>query len=163
MRDLGLLIVRRNDADFLTDKCLPIQSSVHDAARAGSEKILRMLKDAGANMTQKTGNGSLPLHYAVQYDKVDAVKYLLNLDEYMERGVVDIANASGQTALHIAARYGKDKSVEQLLAFNANTLLLDKIGRTAEAVAKELKYVSFLVLGESLTLFVCHPCATIVF
>ena len=134
------------------------QSPVHDAARSGSEKSLRLLKDEGANMVIKTGNGSTPLHYAAQYDKIDAVKYLLNLDEYMAKGVVDIANASGQTALHVAARHGKDKSVEQLLAFNANTLLLDKIGRTAESVAKEQKYVPFLVLRENLSLFVCHTC-----
>jgi hypothetical protein len=43
-----------------------LQSPVHDAARAGSEKCLRLLKDAGANMYLKTGNGSTALHYAAQ-------------------------------------------------------------------------------------------------
>eukprot|EP00802_Teleaulax_amphioxeia_P008986 Tamp_08999.p1 GENE.Tamp_08999~~Tamp_08999.p1 ORF type:complete len:209 (+),score=63.62 Tamp_08999:328-954(+) len=114
-------------------------SPVHDAARAGSEKCLRSLKQAGADMTLQTGNGSTALHYAAQYDKVDIVKYFLGALDGTE-GLVDIANASGQTALHVAARHGKDKTVEALISFNANTLLLDKIGRSAEALAEEFKF-----------------------
>ena len=97
-----------------------------------------MLKQAGADMTLKTGNGSTALHYAVQYDKFDVVKYLLNLDN--TDGLVNVANASGQTALHVAARHGKEKTVEALIAFNANTLLLDKINRTAEKLAADEKF-----------------------
>jgi len=90
-------------------------------------------------MTLQTGNGSTALHYAAQYDKVDIVKYFLGALDGTE-GLVDIANASGQTALHVAARHGKDKTVEALISFNANTLLLDKIGRSAEALAEEFKF-----------------------
>lgn len=42
---------------------------------------------------------------------------------------------ASQTALHVASRHGKEKSVEALLAFNANTLLQDKIERTAQSLA----------------------------
>lgn len=111
------------------------QSPVHDAARAGSEKCLRLLKDAGANMTLKTANGSTALHYASQYDKFDVARYLLNLDN--TEGLVDVANAMGQTALHIAAKNGKEKTVEVLLEFNANTLKQDKIHKTAEMLATD--------------------------
>jgi hypothetical protein len=115
------------------------QSPVHDAARAGSEKCLRSLKQAGADMKLQTGNGSTALHYAAQYDKFDVIKYFLGALDDTE-GLVDIANASGQTALHVAARYGKEKSAEALLSFNANVLLLDKIGRSAEKLAEENKF-----------------------
>ena len=90
-------------------------------------------------MKLQTGNGSTALHYAAQYDKFDVIRYFLGALDDTE-GLVDIANASGQTALHVAARYGKEKSAEALLSFNANTLLLDKIGRSAEKLAEENKF-----------------------
>ena len=88
------LLAQKADATVVTEDNW---SPVHDAARAGSEKCLRMLKDAGANMTLTTGNGSTPLHYAAQYDKVDVVKYLLNLDE--AEGLIDVTNATGQVSM----------------------------------------------------------------
>lgn len=54
------------------------------------------------------------------------------------RKVADLATfifMSSQTALHVASRHGKEKSVEALLAFNANALLQDKIERTAQSLA----------------------------
>lgn len=35
----------------------------------------------------------------------------------------------------MASRHGKEKAVEALIAFNANTLLQDKINRTAQHLA----------------------------
>ena len=89
------LLANKADATIVTEDSW---SPVHDAARAGSEKCLRMLKEAGANMVLKTGNGSTPLHYAAQYDKIDVVKYLLNLDSDSAEGtgIVDVANSTGQ-------------------------------------------------------------------
>ena len=86
------LLANKADATIVTEDNW---SPVHDAARAGSEKCLRMLKEAGANMVLKTANGSTPLHYAAQYDKTDVVKYLLNLDD-SGSGLVDIVNSTGQ-------------------------------------------------------------------
>jgi len=47
--------------------------------------------------------------------------------------------------LHVASRHGKEKCVEALISFNANTLLLDKIDRTAESLASGIAQARILM------------------
>ncbi|KAJ1472161.1 ankyrin repeat-containing domain protein [Baffinella frigidus] len=66
-------------------------------------KVLRLLKGAGADFQVQTGNGSTPLHWAAQYDRMEAVKFLLQVDDIK----VNIVNKAGHSAVHICARFGK--------------------------------------------------------
>ena len=86
------LLENKADATIVTEDSW---SPVHDAARMGSCACLRMLQQAGANMILPTGNGSTPLHYAAQYDRTDAVVYLLN-DAGPDSTLRDVANNMGQ-------------------------------------------------------------------
>lgn len=49
---------------------------------------------------------------------------------------VDAQNQAGHTAVHVAARYGKENVVKVLLEARANVLLKDKINRTAMQLAE---------------------------
>ena len=51
-----------------------------------------------------------------------------------------------QTALHIAAKNGKEKSAQALLDGGANVLLRDKIGKTAEMLGEEVKCAAVVAL-----------------
>jgi ankyrin repeat protein len=137
---------------------------VHDAGRSGEVKVLRLLKDAGAEMMVQTVNGSTALHWAAQYDRMDAVKFLIALD-----GVdINITNNVGHTAVHVAARYGKldvrtrpdpagaphehrvaradggsragAQVVKVLVEAGASVLSKDKIERAARDLAVEFKF-----------------------
>jgi ankyrin repeat protein len=136
---------------------------VHDAGRSGEVNVLRLLKDAGAEMMVQTVNGSTALHWAAQYDRMDAVKFLIALD-----GVdINITNNVGHTAVHVAARYGKldvrtrpdpagaphehrvaradggsragAQVVKVLVEAGASVLSKDKIERAARDLAVEFK------------------------
>ena len=91
-RMVKFLLENKADATIVTEDSW---SPVHDAARVGSCACLRMLQQAGANMILPTGNGSTPLHYAAQYDRTDAVVYLLN-DAGPDSTLRDVANHMGQ-------------------------------------------------------------------
>jgi ankyrin repeat protein len=135
-RSMGLAVAM----DVKTGK-----STLHYAAEAGRLSICKLLVDAGAVQTNMDKYGKTPLHLAVINGHLTVVHFLLsNITPYMfhvpskatlvheavRRGHVVIlqalltagfyateTNGAGETALHIAARFG-DLALAKLLILN---------------------------------------------
>jgi ankyrin repeat protein len=79
----------------------------------------------------KDGQGRSALHYAVAYDRPEAVRALL------QSGFdVDAAEAEGNTSLHYAAGYGREACVRMLLEAGANVALKNGKGQTPAEVVR---------------------------
>uniref|UniRef100_A0A7S4L983 Uncharacterized protein n=1 Tax=Guillardia theta TaxID=55529 RepID=A0A7S4L983_GUITH len=117
---------------------------VHDAARSGNPSILKLLKEAGADMLAKTDGDCTALHFAAKYDRVDAIKFLL-MDEKAD---VNERNKAGQTALFIASSHGNEAAVRALVEGGASVLISDKASRTPEDMAKKKQMHAVLSLLE---------------
>ena len=103
------------------------KSLLHHAAWIGSLPIFKELVEAGADINKRrytawrpnggvSGRGPTCLHYAVQYNRYDIVKYLIDL------GInIDTAGEQGHTALHLAAKFNYPDLVKLLLENGART------------------------------------------
>lgn len=147
-------------------------NALHSAAQSPARTALlaaEMLIAAGIS-TQKTDvDGWLPLHLAACWNGVDLMQFLLGNDKnarnaratngdtvlhaayktcevliwLIDQGFdVDMENNAGRTVLMHAAKNGVDESVGLLLAFGANTDLLDRSNRSALHHAVEARNVA---------------------
>ena len=123
---LGHVNVNMRDGQF-NDK-----TALMSAASRGQIGVMELLLDhnAGLELTDKEGMNALG--YAIEYSRVDAVRFLL------ERGadpnaVVD--SASKWTVLMNAANNGDADIVELLLKHGADPNAVDNLGETAYAYA----------------------------
>lgn len=83
--------------------------AVHYAAKGGQVPILEILKESNCNLKGVTNEGLSALHYAVRYDQLDAVKWLV------EEGELDVSCTSkkGSSALDFA----RDKKKQEIAAY----------------------------------------------
>lgn len=81
------------------------------------ENEVRHLVNRGADINFKDDNGWTPLHSAVFWGKRECVETLIRLPQMIPRLrlSVDLRNAKGRTALHVAARKGKAELVSLLI------------------------------------------------
>ena len=82
---------------------------LHLACEGGSEKIVQLLIDSGANINQTNNEGEVPAHVAVQYGFINIVKIL-------QQGCADTLlchDKYKRTALHHAA-IGKHNQKEMI-------------------------------------------------
>ncbi len=83
---------------------------LHVALRAPSPDCLSALIAAGANVNRFTPNGWTPLGYAAMRNHADCVRLLLEAP-----GITPAAlNAYGETALHVAKKYGHEECARLL-------------------------------------------------
>lgn len=123
--DLVQLLLAR-DVDART-----IDSGIFVACR--DLRILQTLVEHGAPVNRAGRNGTTPLAHVVRADKgnrVELVQWLL-----AQGADVNIADAKGQTALHVAAASGKREIIQLLLDHAGNSTLKDAQGRTPRDVA----------------------------
>lgn len=104
-----------------------------------STAIAQMLLQHGANPNFRVSEDefeAMPLHTAVQYawDDNDPRLRLLLDHEYPIKTDLDVTNGRGQTALHLAARSGKNDIVNLLLQRGADVNALNKNGDPALCV-----------------------------
>jgi ankyrin repeat protein len=131
-----------------------------DALRAEDPEAAARLLDAGANVQEKSADGTTALHWAAHFGYVDLAQRLLKagasasaandygstpLSEAAERGDaplirallkagadVESANAEGQTALMTVARTGSLEAAQVLIKAGANVNAVEKWrGQTA--------------------------------
>ncbi|MBR2125223.1 MAG: ankyrin repeat domain-containing protein [Akkermansia sp.] len=83
---------------------------LHVALRAPNPDCLSALIEAGANVNRFTPNGWTPLGYAAMRNHADSVRLLLKAP-----GITpDALNAYGETALHVAGKYGHEECARLL-------------------------------------------------
>ena len=108
------------------------------AARSYRVKIVSFLLDGGADPGRTTNDGYTALHTAVgetpslPEKQRDCVRLLVRAG-----APLDGKTESGHTALMLAAWFGCDLSVEELLAQGANPDAMDANGRNAEQLVRE--------------------------
>ena len=96
------------------------------AAQTGSIEMMKELIALGADVNEKTLDGSNGLLLAVTSRRLDAVKFLV------ENGVnVNDAPKGRGTALHSAIRFGSNSIVQYLADHGADFTIKDGFGRNA--------------------------------
>jgi len=112
-------------AELVPFKCVPNQ-----------DETVKVLIEAGANVSARTKTGELPIFRAAAYGRLDAVKLLLD-------GGADVSARSntGQTTLFWAARKGKVEAITFLISVGASVKAKDDGGRTAIFLASEYNHV----------------------
>jgi len=96
--------------------CDTITANLHYAAEIGSVEIIKDFLERGADINSKDEYGRAPIHYAVIYGHVNAVKFLLEQPGIL----IDIKDNSDQEPLFYA-KNNDHKNIESLLSFWLNS------------------------------------------
>ena len=112
------------------------QSRLWDAAMADDTAAIRQAIGAGARIdsldTRRNANGRFALNWAAWFNRVDAVKLLLEL-----KAPIEAVNRTGFTALHHAAESGSIDVARVLLAAGADPDHTNNMGFTPAFTATE--------------------------
>lgn len=107
----------------------------------GSEEIVRMLLEAGADPMKATRGGDTPMHWAALWGQ-GSVRAMMGL--LLAAGAdLNAKSSSGETPLHTAAAYGNLETIGILLEMGASPKLKNRQGlrpdeRTSSQEAKAL-------------------------
>lgn len=101
-------------------------SASHIAAEYGYDRVISLLLTSGVNAKYLDKSGAAPFFRAAAYGRGSALRLLLK-DNLLS---IDMQNNSGDTALHMAVKFGRIATVRVLLANHANTELFNKDGET---------------------------------
>ena len=125
------------------------------AAISGSYNVCRILcENKMINVNWQNKNKETALHQALFHrvpryaDPNDPYKpdvcdddYTLMIKELLQRGAsANIQDSSGDTALHVSARYEMDYIAKQLLHHNADVHIRNNSGKTALEIAEKNEY-----------------------
>nr|POF03791.1 isoform 2 of ankyrin repeat domain-containing protein 50 [Quercus suber] len=77
-------------------------SAIMFAASGKHKEVLDILIDHGASLASRSEGGETVLHKGIQAQRLDIVEAILNQAKITEPGLIDVANHSKQTALHVA-------------------------------------------------------------
>jgi ankyrin repeat protein len=99
------------------------------AALKGELTLCELLIKKGADVNKP---GWAPLHYAATNGQVEVIKLLLEENAY-----IDAASPNGTTPLMMAAKYGTDAAVKELLQAGADPALKNDLGLTAFEFAQQ--------------------------
>jgi len=112
-------------------------SAMHFAARYGNADVIDSLIKAGASTSTKDDFGKTPLHWAAQYDRLDAAA--AEATDLMIKAGIDLnaKDNQGRTALQYAARAGQQAVVELLIAASADADQMEKKFRNARDFANQ--------------------------
>lgn len=107
-------------------------SGLHLAVLYNHPKIVKLLTSKGANVNikNKTEEGFAPLHMSIQLKRDEITRALL-----IAKANPDVQDNLGRTPLMIACYDGAITPIRMLLQFNAQTIIKDKKGFTAEDMA----------------------------
>jgi ankyrin repeat protein len=114
-------------------------TALHAAATGGHSSIVDLLIANGANVNINARNGT-PLHLAARPQAKVSDETCAEIVEKLIAKGADVNSKNpqqGLTPLHIAARRGRCKAAELLVAGGANVNAMDNIGHTPLFYAKE--------------------------
>ena len=112
------------------------------AAHRGHLKILRLLREAGANIEAKNGSGATAIMWACYTGRTDCVRYLIHAG--CDLNVAD--QTDGSTALIFASRWGHRDSVRLLIEADADTDPTDSSGKSALQLATAFGHTAIIEL-----------------
>jgi ankyrin repeat protein len=92
----------------------PLESVAHHAARSGEVSVLRELQADRKSLTEKNGEGRLPLHDACLFGQLNAVRFFLE-ETQDNRVMVSTKDKKGMTPFHLASANGLVQVVELFL------------------------------------------------
>jgi len=98
-----------------------------------NERVALALLDAGPDLSFKSNDGSMAIHYAAKSGMLRALNKILDLAPEM----IDVQDSEGSTPLMEAALNGKSEALSLLLERGANRDLRNANGRTAAQLALE--------------------------
>lgn len=124
---LELLLERGADPNASTSR-ESVEPPLHIAVRAGRVKNVDLLLKHGAIIDATDDSGRTALHVAVDSEMSTVLELLLKKGANPNASSPD---KSMEPPLHIAARAGRDKSVEMLLEHGADIDMVHASGRTA--------------------------------
>ncbi|GAB6032674.1 hypothetical protein CHUAL_011550 [Chamberlinius hualienensis] len=111
-------------------------SPLHLACLMGLQKILMLLLHFGADVRTCDNTGNTALHWASYSGHKHCVETLLYCNEYMGSKIdINSANIQGDSALHLAAKWGFVDVVELLLDFGAKVSVVNKSKQLAVNLA----------------------------
>jgi len=115
---------------------LEMQNSVgstplHLAAFQGHLETVKQLVSDGSDIYAQNQDKSIPFHIAAYRGDINIVEFFITKD----KDILQTQDASGCTALHLAAMTGKTKVVNLLLSRGANPNLINKSGYPAFILA----------------------------
>jgi ankyrin repeat protein len=117
-------------------------SALSSAALKANSTLVRLLLDSGANPSLKSSKGNYPLHDAAVSGNPDIVRALLAAGA----AVGAVTDVSQQTALHLAAGWGRLEVVRLLLDFGASPSARNAKSRTPVEEAMENEQTSVVLL-----------------
>lgn len=107
-------------------------SPLHYAAARGHQSTLLLLMHAGADVSAVTNDKNTALHLCCLNGHLNCVKALLYYSDHMKVKIDRNAqNRMGDTALHMASKWGFRDIVEVLLEYGVKTDLENRIDETA--------------------------------
>jgi ankyrin repeat protein len=113
------------------------------AALAGLTDLCKQMIDRDADVNKP---GWTPLHYAATGGSISTIRLLLDNHAY-----IDAASPNGSTPLMMAAMYGTDIAVKQLLDSGADATLKNDLGLSAvDFATRAQKPVSVAVIAAAL-------------
>ncbi|XP_063695735.1 ankyrin repeat domain-containing protein 27-like [Culicoides brevitarsis] len=113
---------------------------LHYAASRGDQNSLLLLLHAGADLNAANVDKNSPLHICCMYGYANCAKALIYFSEHMKiKLALNGQNKHGDTAIHIASKWGFLEIVSTLLENGARIDIQNKFGHTAVSVSHSSK------------------------
>uniref|UniRef100_A0A8C6L2I1 Ankyrin repeat domain 44 n=1 Tax=Nothobranchius furzeri TaxID=105023 RepID=A0A8C6L2I1_NOTFU len=141
-----------------------VDQSGRSALMMAAEKVCScapevLLTSAGASLSLADQDGNTALHLACSNVGEECV--LLILEKLSDASLINATNAALQTPLHLAARSGLKKVVQELLSRGASVQTVDENGLTpALACAPSREVADCLALILATMMPFCSPCSS---